>query len=84
MIVEHQFSFIQMMKNTDRSLAEINQRLFDGTGSHKANSFFCGSGNNGGGGMVAARYLHNMGAKISMILINEVNSIKVERRIIFL
>ena len=36
------------------------------------------------GGMVAARNLHNMGAKISMILINEVNSIKVERRIIFL
>jgi len=36
----------------------------------------CGVGNNGGGGMVAARHLHNMGAQVSAVLASDSDRLK--------
>lgn len=36
----------------------------------------CGLGNNGGGGMVAARHLHNMGARVSVVLSGDPEHLK--------
>ncbi len=61
-------SLIQMMENAGRNLAELTRRFLDGTVKGKHVTVFCGIGNNGGGGMVAARHLHNWGAEVEIIL----------------
>src|SRR3990172_13388441 len=55
---------IQMMENAGRNLADLARRLSGGEVRGKRVAVFCGSGNNGGGGLVAARHLHNWGAEV--------------------
>jgi NAD(P)H-hydrate epimerase len=64
MIEEYGILLIQMMENAGRNLAELARRMMGGhlTGRHII--VLCGAGNNGGGGMVAARHLHNRGADV--------------------
>lgn len=75
MIEEWGISLIQMMENAGRNLAELSKRLlhdFDG----KKIIILCGTGNNGGGGMVSARYMHNWGANVSAVLVGDENRLK--------
>jgi NAD(P)H-hydrate epimerase len=67
MIEEYGIHLIQMMENAGRSLAELARRLLDRELAGRRLTVLCGSGNNGGGGMVAARHLSNWGAEISLI-----------------
>ena len=68
MIEEYQISWIRMMENAGRNLAELARRELGGGVSGRRIAVLSGSGNNGGGGLVAARHLHNWGAEISLLL----------------
>ncbi len=59
---------IQMMENAGRALAEQASRVLGGSPAGRKIVVLCGAGNNGGGGMVAARHLHNRGAQVSVVL----------------
>jgi len=64
MIEVYNITLIQMMENAGRNLAELSRRLLGGAVKGKRVAVLCGAGNNGGGGMVAARHLHNWGAEV--------------------
>jgi NAD(P)H-hydrate epimerase len=58
----------QMMENAGRHLAELARRLAGGSVRGTRIAVVIGKGNNGGGGMVAARHLHNWGADVTALL----------------
>lgn len=64
MIVDYGIQLIQMMENAGKNLAELARRWMGGQVIGKSILVLCGSGNNGGGGMVAARHLSNWGAQV--------------------
>jgi NAD(P)H-hydrate epimerase len=64
MIEEYDIQLIQMVEITGRNLAELSRLMLGGDVRAKRLVVLCGSGNNGGGGMVAARHLHNWGAEV--------------------
>jgi len=68
MIEEYGILLIQMMENAGRNLAELARRLLGGRATGRRVVVLCGTGNNGGGGMVAARHLHNQGADVRVKL----------------
>ncbi len=75
MIEEYGILLIQMMENAGRNLAEQARRMMgDLTGRRVI--ILCGKGNNGGGGMVAARHLHNRGAEVSVKLAGDPAGLK--------
>lgn len=67
MIAEYGIDLLQMMENAGRNLAELAWRLAGGSVKRKTLCVLCGRGNNGGGGMAAARHLHNRGARVHLI-----------------
>ena len=76
MIEEWHINLVQMMENAGRNLAELVKRYLGGSISGKQVIVLSGTGNNGGGGMVAARHLHNWGAAVELILIGSVDKLK--------
>ncbi len=65
MIEVYGIELIQMMENAGINLAALaRQRFLDGDPVGKRVLVLAGSGGNGGGGLVAARRLHNWGAKV--------------------
>lgn len=76
MIEEWHINLVQMMENAGRSLAEITRRYLGGTVKGKPVVVLCGTGNNGGGGMVAARHLHNWGAQVALVVIGSIDHLK--------
>ena len=71
MIEEYGISLLQMMENAGRNLAELALRMLNENGKSKRVAILCGSGNNGGGGMVSARHLHNRGADVHLIRVGD-------------
>jgi hydroxyethylthiazole kinase-like uncharacterized protein yjeF len=66
---------IVLMENAGRAVYKEIVRLFPGV--QKATVvIFCGKGNNGGDGYVAARYLINRGTKVKLFLLACKNDIK--------
>jgi len=63
---EFHFDLMQLMENAGRNLAELVKRYYGGSVEGKFVLVVVGKGNNGGGGLVAARHLHNWGAKINL------------------
>ena len=76
MIEEYGIQLIQMMENAGRNLAELSRRLLGGDTSAKRIAVLCGAGNNGGGGMAAARHLHNWGADIVLNVLSPLEQLK--------
>jgi NAD(P)H-hydrate epimerase len=76
MIEEWGITLIQMMENAGRNLAELARRMLDGEQSGRRVTVLCGKGNNGGGGMVAARHLSNRGANVSVKLMGDPAGLK--------
>lgn len=62
---------VQMMENAGRALAQLAIELY----SPARVLVFCGSGGNGGGGMVAARHLINRGVGVSVVLTRPVEEL---------
>lgn len=67
MIEDYRIELIQMMENAGRNLADLARRRF----SPRSVTVLAGSGGNGGGGLVAARHLHNRGTSVSVSLASE-------------
>jgi NAD(P)H-hydrate epimerase len=59
---------MQMMENAGRNFAELARRWLGGSVKGRSVVILCGNGGNGGGGMTAARRLHNWGAHVIVIL----------------
>ena len=60
---------IQTMENTGSVVANLSRELFlEGNARFKNIMFLIGPGKNGGGALVAARRLHNYGAKVQIAL----------------
>lgn len=76
MIEEWHINLFQMMENAGRNLAELAMALLGNSLTGKRVVVLCGPGNNGGGGMVASRHLHNWGCQVSAALIGEANQLK--------
>ena len=64
MVEEFGITLPQMMENAGRILAELTIELF----APDRATILVGKGHNGGGGLVAARYLHNKGVDTEVVL----------------
>ena len=67
MIEEYGIVLLQMMENAGRSLARLAASLTAGTPGRSV-LVLAGTGNNGGGGLAAARHLINMGSDVRILL----------------
>jgi len=76
MIEVYGIQLIQMMENAGRNLAELARRILGGRVVNRTIVVLCGTGNNGGGGMVAARHLHNWGADVRVKLVGDQEDLK--------
>jgi len=68
MVDEYHIQLIQMMENAGRNLALLAKRLLDDDLEDRPIVVLVGRGNNGGGGLVAARHLMNWGAWVQVVL----------------
>jgi len=72
MVEDYSIELLQMMENAGRNLAVLARAIFlneipDG----KRVTIFAGTGGNGGGAMVSARFLHNWGSEVKVITTRE-------------
>ena len=67
MIDNFGIELLQMMENAGRNLADLTCKMLGASPAGRSVCVLCGRGNNGGGGMVAARHLHNRGANVHVI-----------------
>jgi len=68
-------SGIVLMENAGRAVAEKAIQLL-GDPRNKKIFLVCGGGNNGGDGFVAARWLHNRGARVKIFLAADRNNLR--------
>ncbi|NHJ46251.1 MAG: NAD(P)H-hydrate epimerase [Asgard group archaeon] len=73
MMGKYQISLEKMMENAGLNLALLCRKLYP---NHKSFHVLVGKGNNGGGGLVAARRLHNWGFNVKIILASEEDKLK--------
>ena len=65
MVQDFGILLVQMMENAGRGLAHLaRSRFLDGDPAGKRILVLAGTGGNGGGGLVCARWLHNWGAEV--------------------
>ncbi|MFZ5596057.1 MAG: NAD(P)H-hydrate dehydratase [Bacillota bacterium] len=62
---------IVLMENAGKSVVDIVREKLGGVVYGKNVAVFCGKGNNGGDGLVAARHLFNMGADVRVIFLEK-------------
>lgn len=68
MIEDYRIELIQMMENAGRVLATLaRSRFLGGDVTGRSVLVLCGTGNNGGGGLVSARRLHGWGGNVRVI-----------------
>jgi NAD(P)H-hydrate epimerase len=68
MVETYGIALLQMMENAGRSLATVARAHLGGTVAGTRVVVLAGTGNNGGGGLVAARHLANAGAEVRVAL----------------
>ncbi len=66
MIEEYGILLMQMMENAGRTLADLAQAWLGGEVADRPLLVLAGRGNNGGGGLAAARHLANRGADVQV------------------
>ncbi len=71
MVETYGITLLQMMETAGRHLARLARHMLGGTVTDRRIVVLCGAGHNGGGGMVAARHLHNWGARVQAHLAAE-------------
>ncbi len=76
MVESYGISLEQMMENAGRNLAELARQMLGGQVTESKITALCGAGNNGGGGMVATRHLHNWGAQVHVVLASDPDELK--------
>jgi NAD(P)H-hydrate epimerase len=81
MINDYGISLIQMMENAGYNLAMLAKAEFlNNEPSGKNVCVLAGSGGNGGGALVAARHLKNLGANVYVTLTSTTNKLKKETK----
>lgn len=78
MIEDLGIPLIQMMEHAGRALADVARRRLGGSVVGKHIIVLVGAGHNGGGGLVAARHLHNWGAEIHVLFATAFKRLKEE------
>lgn len=68
MIEEFGIDLLMMMENAGRALASVAKKMLGGSVLYRNITVLVGKGNNGGGGLVAARHLHNWGASVKVVI----------------
>ncbi|MFQ5998784.1 MAG: NAD(P)H-hydrate epimerase [Candidatus Bathyarchaeia archaeon] len=68
MIEEFGIDLLMMMENAGRALASVAKKMLGGRVLNRNITVLVGKGNNGGGGLVAARHLHNWGASVKVVI----------------
>lgn len=77
MVEEYGIALIQMMENAGRNLAEQARRILAPKALNQCRILvLSGAGNNGGGGLVAARHLHNRAAAVAVQLVSPEQKLK--------
>lgn len=77
MMEDYHIELIQMMENAGRNLAHLaRERFLDGNPHGKRVIVLAGTGGNGGGGLVAARRLHNWGAQVVVALTKSADELR--------
>lgn len=79
MVEEYGISIEQMMENAGRNLADLTLEILGREGRSSPTPriiIACGAGNNGGGGMVAARFLSNRGLEVTAVLAGRESDLK--------
>ena len=76
MIETYGIELVQMMENAGRNLADLAQALLDGDVQDRPILTLAGRGNNGGGGLAAARHLANRGAEVQVVLARDVEAFR--------
>ncbi|MEX2144682.1 MAG: NAD(P)H-hydrate epimerase [Anaerolineales bacterium] len=72
---------MQMMENAGRQLASLATDMLGSSIAEKRVFILCGQGNNGGGGMTAARHFHNLGVEVQVRLVADPEALKVVPRL---
>ncbi len=67
MVEEYGIALLQMMENAGRNLAMLAKRMLDDVIEDREVVVLAGRGSNGGGGLAAARHLHNWGAWVQVV-----------------
>lgn len=67
-IEEFGIDVVVLMENAGLQVGILAQKMLGGTVAGRRACVVAGKGNNGGDGLVAARHLHNWGAKVTVIL----------------
>jgi hydroxyethylthiazole kinase-like uncharacterized protein yjeF len=67
-IEEFGIDVIALMENAGKDVATLARKMLGGNVAGRKVSVVAGKGNNGGDGLVAARHLHNWGAKVRVVL----------------
>ncbi len=65
---------IQMMENAGRNLADLAQAMLERQVEDRPLLVLAGRGNNGGGGLAAARHLANRGAHVQVVLAHDLDT----------
>jgi NAD(P)H-hydrate epimerase len=69
MIEDYKIELIQMMENAGRNLAHLaRERFLERDPRGKKVAILAGTGGNGGGALVCARWLHNYGALVEVFV----------------
>ncbi|MCC7354857.1 MAG: NAD(P)H-hydrate epimerase [Anaerolineae bacterium] len=68
MMEDFGIALVQMMENAGRNLAHLAREMLGGQALGRQVLILAGAGNNGGGGLVAARHLVNAGAEVEIVL----------------
>lgn len=68
MVGEMGITLLQMMEQAGHHLARVAQARIAHAGSPGSVMVLAGRGHNGGGGLVAARYLHRWGVPVQVVL----------------
>lgn len=79
MVEEYYITLPQMMEHAGRNLAEFSLEWLKNRNNNKTHFNIvvaCGTGNNGGGGMVAARFLANKGHDVIAVLTGHSEKLK--------
>jgi NAD(P)H-hydrate epimerase len=71
LIEEYHFDATQLVETAGKRLAELVKRYLKNSVERKHVLVAAGKGNNGGGGLAAARYLHDWGANVSIFIPSE-------------
>jgi NAD(P)H-hydrate epimerase len=68
MMEDFGIALVQMMENAGRNVAHLVREMMGGLALGRQVLILAGAGNNGGGGLVAARHLVNAGAEVEVVL----------------